>query len=377
MNEFVFWQGTVSPHMTALAHALADQGCKVTYVAGQTISTERSRQGWSMPDTKGIKVELIKSPLHAVSLISEFPADTVHLTQGIRGNAYIASVIRALRQRRSRWGAIMETIDERYCLGLIKRLVYGYKLGHISARPDFILAIGEKMPDWVAACGFPRERIFPFAYFLSNSPMMNLPVEALSTPFKVGFIGQLIQLKRLDLLVDALAGLSSQEFELTVVGNGPMDAKLRQHATLMFGNDRIHMLGQLPMDETHARIASLDCLVLPSDHDGWGAVVSEALMAGVPAICSDACGSATAVLASKIGGVFPKGNVEALRTLLQERLSVGRMSAKEHKALVNWARCLGAQAGARYVREIIESVYAFGDRPVPPWDEEEICSYTV
>jgi glycosyltransferase involved in cell wall biosynthesis len=367
MTEFSFWQMIVSPHMAGLAQALAVLDCKVTYVAAQPISAVRASQGWSMPDTTGIRVNLIKSTPHAVSLISGYPTDTVHLMQGVRGNGYISSVIRVLRQRHARWGAIMETIDERYGVGPIKSLVYRNKLGHIATRPDFILAIGEKMTDWLAAHGFPRERIFQFAYFLSDHPIMSQLVEVRPSPFQVGFVGRLVHLKRLDLLIDALAGLLDHEFQLVIVGSGPLEAKIRRQATEILGNERVHMLGQLTMGEARARMALLDCLVLPSDHDGWGAVVSEALTTGVPAICSDACGAVTAVLASGVGGVFPKGNVKALRALLQERLSVGRMSMTERQALAAWARCLGAEAGARYLKEIVESLYGDFGRPTPPW----------
>ena len=51
-------------------------------------------------------------------------------------------------------------------------------------------------------------------------------------------------------------------------------------------------------------ICESDCLVLPSRYDGWGAVISEALMVGTPVICSDNCGAANVVTASNVGSVF-------------------------------------------------------------------------
>ena len=42
-------------------------------------------------------------------------------------------------------------------------------------------------------------------------------------------------------------------------------------------------------------IYQADNLVLPSSHDGWGAVTTEALMVGTPVICSDTCGSSLIV----------------------------------------------------------------------------------
>jgi hypothetical protein len=57
--------------------------------------------------------------------------------------------------------------------------------------------------------------------------------------------------------------------------------------------------------EVPRAMAQADCLVLPSIHDGWGAVASESLMVGTPVVCSDACGVAGVVQASGVGGVFP------------------------------------------------------------------------
>ena len=62
--------------------------------------------------------------------------------------------------------------------------------------------------------------------------------------------------------------------------------------------NRVQWFGKFPMSEVAKKMADADCLVLPSLHDGWGAVVSEALIAGTPVICSDACGSAGVVEAS-------------------------------------------------------------------------------
>ena len=51
-------------------------------------------------------------------------------------------------------------------------------------------------------------------------------------------------------------------------------------------------------------INQVDCLSASSYHDGWGAVVSEALLIGIPVICSDTCGSSVIVKASGFGGIF-------------------------------------------------------------------------
>ena len=108
-------------------------------------------------------------------------------------------------------------------------------------------------------------------------------------------------------------------------------------------------------------------LVLPSLHDGWGAVVSEALIAGTPVICSDACGSAGVVEASGVGCVFPSGDVEALSACLSQMLSTGPLDDVRRQQLAAWAHALGVSAGAVYLRSILDSNGSQPSRPSPPW----------
>ena len=112
-----------------------------------------------------------------------------------------------------------------------------------------------------------------------------------------------------------------------------------------------------------------DCLVLPSRHDGWGAVVSEALMAGTPVICSDTCGSAGVVRSSGYGDVFASGDLESLLSSLKIIMSKGHLPSVERRGLANWAKSLGAEAGAEYLMEIFDHMDGCTQRPLPPWQK--------
>ena len=262
----------------------------------------------------------------------------------------------------------METVDERFGTGHIKRLVYRWVLGKADSQPDFVLAIGSVMPAWIAARGFPKGRIFPFAYFLPPSSLAVTSSKGVKTKIRIGFIGRLIPLKRLDLLIHALAKLDRTDYELFVVGDGPLKNQITQLANKMLGYDRIHMHGQVSMTEARRLVESFDCLVLPSDADGWGAVISEALMVGTPAICSDACGSSVAVNASGVGGVFKSGNVLSLKKLLSDTIDAGRNSIEKRQEIYHWAQCLSSEAGAIYLNKVINSVYKGAPRPKTTWE---------
>lgn len=364
-SEIVFWQEVISPHVMNLAQGLARAGQQVTYVTRHEMTPDRLRQGWTIPSSEGVAVKRISSASEAVSLLHTFGSDSTHLTQGIRGNDYIEDFVGAFSSGKYRWLAMMETVDERFWTAPLKRLVYRYLLSRRS--PDMVLAIGARMQEWVVARGFPRERVFPFAYFLAPPESVMIPKSAKGRDVQLAFVGNLIPRKRFDLLAGAALNLRERRFHLTAIGQGTdhsADALALQRA---LGRDRVTLMGGLPMERVRELLGVFDYLILPSDHDGWGAVVSEALMAGVPAICSDACGAAIVVERSRMGGVFRAGDLTAITRLMAECVDQGGVTVEQREALAAWARCLGAPQGTTYLSEILRFAAHGGERPNAPW----------
>lgn len=373
MVEIWFWQRIISPHMAGLAVALARRGCKVTYVAEQAMSADRAQQGWAVPVLPGVDLVYAASGSTIAALVSKAPVDSVHICQGIRANGQVATAQRALSARGLQQWVVMETVNDAGWYGTLKRAGYGRLFHARRTSLQGVLATGHRTADWVAARGMPADRVYPFAYFLRDDKMPAADGQRKAGPFRFVFAGQLIRRKRIDWLVNALAGLTDQAFELWIVGTGPEEPALRTLAARKLGN-RVRWLGQLPLSEVPAVMAQEDCLVLPSVHDGWGAVASEALMTGTPVVCSDACGVAGAVQASGAGGVFPVNDGAALAHLLADQLAHGTVTDEARRQLAAWASCLGAIDGAGYLLEILAyQTTGQGRRPVAPWLKEEKC----
>lgn len=362
-----FWQRIVSPHMAVLAAALAAQGRKVTYVAEQEMSADRAAQGWHAPDLGKANLRLAPTVDAVRAAISDAPETSIHVCQGLRGNGLIGIAQKALAERGLQQWAIMETIDDSGWRGVLKRMEYRRLIRQWRSKLEGVLAIGHTTPLWLAARGIPTERIYPFAYFLPESHVLEMPNFDPVAPFRFLYVGQFIERKRVDLLLDALANFMEVEFEVALIGSGPTETKLRDIADNKLPG-RVKWLGKKPIGEIPSLMAGADCIVLPSRHDGWGAVLSEALMAGTPAICSDACGAAGVVHAGG-GGVFPTYDPQALRDLLKGVLVAGRQMAEQRGDLAAWARCLNAETGARY----LEAVFTHAQdmtitvHPTVPW----------
>ncbi|WP_138435124.1 glycosyltransferase family 4 protein [Marinobacter shengliensis] len=362
-----FWQLIISPHMANLAKSLTELGHSVTFVIEREMSVDRAAQGWSVPDVGTSKIILAPNQQEAVLLAKAAPSEAIHICQGVRANGVVGPVQKVLKDLGRRQFINMETVDDRGWQGFIKRVVYKRLFRRFSPYLSGVLANGKNTLDWLVERGVPEDKVFPFAYFLpENAANSSCTRQEGSNRYRVLFVGQFIERKRLDLLINAMFRLDSENVELAVVGSGPLDAQLKQFAEVTLPG-RVEWIGSLPMDEVRVQMAGADCLVLPSRHDGWGAVVSEALMSGTPAICSDACGSAVVVEASGYGGVFRSGNVDDLADILNAKIHEGRLSEQQTHELAEWARCLSGREGARYLTDILRFTDGVSEPPQPPW----------
>ena len=101
------------------------------------------------------------------------------------------------------------------------------------------------------------------------------------------FIGRLDSYKRLDWLIEALAGVRGP-WQLLVVGDGPRRAAFELLCRQRIGarsGEQVRFLGRLSEEAKQACLATADVLVLPSDRstEAFGIVQLEAMAAGIPA----------------------------------------------------------------------------------------------
>lgn len=366
-NSIWFWQRIVSPHMACLASVLADRGRDVTYVAEQPMSASRRAQGWQVPDVGRARLIYAPDRLATQKAVESAPNGSVHICQGLRGNGLVATAQAGLSRRNLRQWVVLETVEDDGWLGILRRLEYRRLITKHKKDVWGYLGIGYRNPDWLVRRGASSNQVFPFAYFLAEAIPARSNTQSPSCAYRILFIGRLIGLKRLDLLIQAVAALGNDNVELHVIGSGPLETQLRQIGEDQLGT-KIHWIGGVPADEVPHHLMAADLLVLPSRYDGWGAVVSEAMMAGTPVVCSDACGSAGVVVASGQGGVFKSGSLAELIDLLQRMIAAGRLSRDQRQTLAEWSRRLGAGAGASYLQEIIAFSQGCSERPTPPWE---------
>ena len=100
------------------------------------------------------------------------------------------------------------------------------------------------------------------------------------------YVGRLVEVKGLDLLLEAFARWNKPGFKLALVGEGrSRDALMKQAEALGIG-DRILFPGFSSGAALYAWYDMADFFVLPSRYEPFGAVVNEALVYGCPVMAS-------------------------------------------------------------------------------------------
>jgi glycosyltransferase involved in cell wall biosynthesis len=131
------------------------------------------------------------------------------------------------------------------------------------------------------------------------------------------FVGRLVPHKRADVAVEALAALDDEHrhVRLGVIGVGPELEHLRELAQRLGVDQRVEFLGSI---EHHERVWSLlrgaDVFLAPSEREGFGLAVAEALAVGTPTITVSAAGNEarTFIDEGRTGSVVPPGDPDAM-----------------------------------------------------------------
>ena len=122
------------------------------------------------------------------------------------------------------------------------------------------------------------------------------------------------------------------------------------------------------MENAQSVIAKYDALILPSRHDGWGIVVNEAFLQGVPVIVSDHVGSKCLIESNVTGIIFKSENVDDLTNHLTRLLETpGLMDSIYANAKTVYKHILPEIAAQYFLDALSNHFYDTGPRPQAIW----------
>lgn len=196
---------------------------------------------------------------------------------------------------------------------------------------DHVFVTGERSWQYVRRLGFPPARISRGMYGVDVARWSQLVTqrEAQHWPRIFLFLGRYTEVKALDVLIAAYQKYRVQvenPWMLTCCGKGDDAKKLE-------GVEGVIDRGFVQPEDLDAVFLQSGALVMPSRFDPWPLALVEAAAAGLPIICSDACGSAVENVRDGFNGyVLPTGDVDALAGAMLRLHEQGDI-------LKEWGRC--------------------------------------
>lgn len=136
------------------------------------------------------------------------------------------------------------------------------------------------------------------------------------SPARLVMVARLSQPKDPSTLLHALSGLKDLDWQLELVGDGPLRGRVEELAQTLGLTSRVTFLGfRLDVPE---RLATAQAFLLMSRCEGFPRSILEAMRAGLPVIASDVGGVRESVVDGKTGFVIPRGDVARLRDCLRK-----------------------------------------------------------
>ncbi len=365
----IFWQGIISLHQKTFLEALAKEPSvsKVLMVVEQEITPYRKNMGWEVPVIEN--VEIIRAPSkEAITGIFTKYKDAVHVLGGVRVGKMMKMAYDECVRQNGKMGSLSESYNKAGLKGKLRHLKYFlYKLRYYK-HIDFFLAVGKEGVKTYTGLGFNPKRVFPWAYFVSVKVPATIPVAAEEK--RIIYAGRIEEGKGISRFVAELATITDKKYRLDIYGGGPEEESLKKFVAEKGHSEKIRFFPFLKYDELVTKYVNYDWVVLPSTKkDGWGVIVSEGLLNGLKAICSNICGVSWAIKSNFNGVVFSWAEEGSCRKAIERALD--DKGYADPGAIKAWAeRSISGEAGAKYYLEIIDSVYNGREMPGVPWERE-------
>jgi glycosyltransferase involved in cell wall biosynthesis len=165
--------------------------------------------------------------------------------------------------------------------------------------------------------GIPEEKIFYSAYGLNTTWARGFETKRPEPHLRLGFIGQIIPMKGLDILIRAVRSIPHIPLQLRIYGDLQKSQDYgKQLLEMAAGDDRISFLGTFDNSEMGYIFQEIDVLVVPSIWYDFPLVIPSAFATRTPVIATDLPGMNELVAHEQTGFLFDREDWEGLASLI-------------------------------------------------------------
>lgn len=157
---------------------------------------------------------------------------------------------------------------------------------------------------------------YRWGYFPETKEYDIYQLNARKNPTKLLWCGRFLDWKHPEVALAIAKRLKEKgySFELKLIGNGPMEAELKQRVLEDGLSACVRFLGVMSTDAVREQMESAGIYLFTSDfHEGWGAVLNEAMNSGCAVVSSHAIGSVPFLIKHGENGlIYHNGNTDEL-----------------------------------------------------------------
>jgi len=242
-----------------------------------------------------------------------------HVPQVLHSHGYLPDVLSASISPRSRICRV--TTVHGFAGGGLRNRLYEWMQRRSFHRLDAVVAVSAKLARELGEDGVPHDVIHALPNAWGSSVKLLNRQDAQKAlglspgNFNIAWIGRISQEKGLDVMLDALPGLSDLPVHLSVIGDGRERASLENGALVRGVDSRVTWHGELP--DASRVMAGFDLLTISSRTEGTPMVLLEAMNAGLPVVAT-AVGGIPDVISSKEALLVSSESPSSLATAIRE-----------------------------------------------------------
>lgn len=213
-----------------------------------------------------------------------------------------------------------------------------------------------------------KNRMFKWGYFtkIATTEKINLEAPRGVSRLKILFVARFLILKHPELPVLMAEKLKAKgyDFEINMYGSGPELNATRSLIERCGVGDVVNLCGNRPNEEILAEMRAHDVFLFTSDrHEGWGAVVNEAMGSGCAVVASDAVGSVPFLIKDGVNGmIFKSEDVDDMTAkvefLLNNREVCHKIGVEAHKTM---AEVWSPENAAKSLMKLVDSLLSASD----------------
>jgi len=363
-----------SPHMVALLNALAErEDCLAEVIYLGRIAPERH---WGAPAgqlpyrfLKGLTLGTggLRMNTNLLHALRKAPVD-VWLVNSVFSSPSTLLAAWWLGRNSIPWAYMNEPPRPR------RRLIWALKssvLKFLLQRSWGVIGMGEKVVEMYQQLLKGPRPMVSIPYYINLEEFFHLPIpDPPGNGEAIKFLTccQMIHRKGLDILLRACEQLEGMNWQLTLVGDGPLRRRLEQEFNRRFPPAQVIFRGEVPYAIRHKAFVGHHIFVFPSRWDGWGMVVAEALAAGLPVIATDGVMAAHELIRSGMNGFVipvndPKALVDKMTYFLRHPETIPQMALTARQVIQGYQPEVGAEKLVNFLADLLRNAEIHRKKP--------------